>query len=158
MERVPMTVVGYELVKQELATLKSVERPKIIAAIAEARAHGDLRENAEYHAAKERQSFVEGRIMELESKTARVEVINPSSLNHQGRVVFGATVLLYNLESLEEIKYQIVGEDEADIKQNKISFKSPIARSIIGKEPGAEISVTTPSGVLAYEVLQVEYV
>ena len=157
MERAPMTLLGYELVKQELNTLKSIERPQIIAAIAEARAHGDLRENAEYHAAKERQSFVEGRIMELESKISCAEVIDPSKLNHQGRVVFGATVLLCNEVTSENIKYQIVGEDEADIKQNKISFKSPIARSIIGKEPGAVISVTTPSGILEYEVLQVEY-
>lgn len=157
MERVPVTIIGYELLKEELTLLETVERPKIITAISEARAHGDLRENAEYHAAKERQSFIEGRILELKSKVSRVEVINPAMINHQGHVVFGGTVSLCNLETDEEIQYQIVGEDEADIKQNKISFKSPIARSMIGKECGAIISVTTPAGVVEYEIIKVEY-
>lgn len=158
MERVPVTVIGYELLKEELTQLETVERPKIISAISEARAHGDLRENAEYHAAKERQSFIEGRILELKSKISRIEVINPVVINHQGRIVFGATVLLCNIETEEEIQYQIVGEDEADIKQNKISFKSPIARSMIGKECSAMITVTTPVGMVEYEIIKVEYV
>jgi transcription elongation factor GreA len=158
MERVPVTVIGYELLKEELTQLETVERPHIITAISEARAHGDLRENAEYHAAKERQSFIEGRILELKSKISRVEVINPVMINHQGHVVFGATVLLCNVETEEEIQYQIVGEDEADIKQNKISFKSPIARSMIGKECSAVVTVTTPAGMVEYEIINVEYI
>lgn len=158
MNRFPITVRGHELLKQELNELKSVKRPQIIMAIAEARAHGDLRENAEYHAAKEQQGFIEGRIMEIEGKLSMAEVVDPKALNHQGRVVFGATVSICNLETEEEFKYQIVGEDEADIKLFKISYKSPIARAVIGKERGHVVSVTAPGGVIEYEVIEIEYV
>lgn len=157
MSRFPMTVLGSESLKKELHELKSIRRPKIIAAIAEARAHGDLRENAEYKAAKEEQSFVEGRIIEIENKLGMAEIVDPKVLNHQGRVVFGATVSLCNLETEEEFKYQIVGEDEADIKQYKISYKSPIARAVIGKERGAIVAVTAPSGLIEYEVIEINY-
>lgn len=157
MQRVPITRVGIELLKQELDELKKVRRPRTIAAIAEARAHGDLRENAEYHAAKEEQAFVEGRIHIIEQRLAMAEVVDPKALNHQGRVVFGATVSICNLETDEEFRYQIVGEDEADIKQNKISVGSPMARSIIGKERGDVFTVETPKGSLEYEVVEIEY-
>jgi transcription elongation factor GreA len=158
MERFPITVLGHELLKKELNELKTIKRPRVIAAIAEARAHGDLRENAEYHAEKEQQGFIEGRILEIENKLARAEVVDPKILNHQGRVVFGATVSICNCGTEEEFRYQIVGEDEADLKQAKISYKSPIARSIIGKERGDVISVTTPGGLIEYEVIGIEYI
>jgi transcription elongation factor GreA len=158
MTRFPITVLGKALLEQELNELKTIKRPHVIAAIGEARAHGDLRENAEYHAAKEQQSFIEGRILEIENKLAQAEIVDPKALNHQGRVVFGATISICNVETEEEFKYQIVGEDEADLKQGKISYKSPIARSIIGKERGDVISVTTPGGLIEYEVTEIEYV
>lgn len=158
MNRIPITSLGYEMLKQELHKLKTVERPTIVEAIAEARAHGDLRENAEYNAAKEKQGFVEGRIREVEHKLAIAEVVDPKALGHLRQIVFGATVLLSNLETEEEFKYQIVGEDEADIKQSKISFSSPIARSLIGKERGDVISVTAPGGLVEYEILEIEYI
>lgn len=157
MKRVPMTKLGIEMLKQELEELKS-KRPKIIAAIAEARAHGDLRENAEYNAAKEDQGLTEARIRDIEEKLSMAEVVDPKTLNHQGRVVFGATVSICNVETEEEFRYQIVGEDEADIKQNKISINSPIARSIIGKERGEITSVQAPGGLLEYEIMTIEYI
>lgn len=157
MKRVPVTKIGIEMLKQELEELKS-KRPKIIAAIAEARAHGDLRENAEYNAAKEDQGLTEARIRHIEEKLSMAEVVDPKTLNHQGRVVFGATVSICNVETEEEFRYQIVGEDEADIKQNKISINSPIARSIIGKERGEVILVQAPGGSLEYEIITIDYV
>jgi transcription elongation factor GreA len=158
MTRHPVTITGIKLLKEELNELKTIKRPEIIAAIAEARAHGDLRENAEYHAAKERQSFVEGRILELESKISHAEVIDPKTLQSHAHAAFGATVSLCKLDTEESVKYQIVGEDEADIKQNKISFNSPIARSVIGKQEGDVVTVNTPAGKVEYEVMGVEYV
>ena len=158
MIRVPFTVRGAELLKQELQHLKSVERPSVIAAIAEARSHGDLSENAEYDAAKERQGFVEGRIAELENKLSNAQVINPSELDADGRVVFGATVELMDLETEDTVRYQIVGDDEADIKDGKVSVNSPIARALIGKESGDVAEVQAPSGIREYEVLDVQYV
>lgn len=157
MIKVPLTVVGAEQLKAELQHLKSVERPSVIAAIAEARSHGDLSENAEYDAAKERQGFVEGRIAEIEGKLSNAQVIDPSTLDADGRVVFGATVQLLDMESDDEVCYQIVGDDEADIKQGKVSVNSPIARALIGKESGDVAEVQAPGGLREYEVLDVEY-
>lgn len=157
MSKVPMTVKGAEKLKEELHTLKTVERPRIIAAIAEARAHGDLSENAEYHAAKEQQSFMEGRIAEIEAKLSNAQVIDPTTVNAQGKVVFGATVGLLNVDDDSEVTYQIVGDDEADIDQNMISIMSPIARALIGKEEGEEVTVKVPDGERCYEILSVEY-
>jgi len=158
MSKVPMTVQGAEQLRQELDNLKKVERPRIIAAIAEARAHGDLSENAEYHAAKEQQSFIEGRIAEVESKLSSAQVIDPTTVNAEGRVVFGATVELLDVDSDSEVTYQIVGDDEADIDQGKISISSPIARALIGKEEGDEIVVKVPDGERNYEILKVRYI
>jgi transcription elongation factor GreA len=152
MSRTPITVAGAEKLKAELARLKSKERPRIISAIAEARAHGDLSENAEYHAAREEQSFIEGRIAELESLLAEAQVIDPASLNVEGRVVFGATVKLYDETSDNEVVYQIVGEMEADLEQGQISITSPIARALIGKEEGDTVEVQTPGGLRTYEI------
>ena len=156
MERIPMTVEGHAALQAELKTLKSVERPNIIAAIAEARSHGDLSENAEYHAAKEKQSFIEGRINELDDKLARADVIDVAKLSG-GRIRFGATVSLIDVDSEEEVTYKIVGDDEANVKEGKISISSPIARALIGKEEGAEAEVAAPSGARAYEITKVEY-
>lgn len=153
-----MTVSGEQHLREELTRLKSVERPRIIAAIAEARAHGDLKENAEYHAAKEQQSFLEGRIAEIEGKLANAQIIDVTKLPKQGRVVFGTTVELINMSTNEVVQYQIVGDDEADIKQLKISVNSPIARAIIGKSEGDAVSVRTPGGDVEYEVSQVKYI
>ncbi len=158
MNKVPLTVRGAELLKDELQNLKSVERPDVIAAIAEARSHGDLSENAEYDAAKERQAFVEGRIAELEAKLSNAQVIDPTTLDAEGRVVFGATVELIDLESEDEVVYQIVGDDEADIKVGKVSVNSPIARALIGKEAGDVAEVMAPGGIREYEVLDVKYI
>jgi transcription elongation factor GreA len=158
MSRTPITVAGAEKLKAELARLKSKERPRIISAIAEARAHGDLSENAEYHAAREEQSFIEGRIAELESLLSEAQVIDPASLNVEGRVVFGATVKLYDETSDSEVVYQIVGEMEADLEQGQISVTSPIARALIGKEEGDTVEVQTPGGLRTYEILSVRYV
>lgn len=155
MSRVPMTVAGEAMLRQELEQLKTVERPKVIAAIAEARAHGDLKENAEYHAAREQQGFIEGRIRELEYKLSQAQVIDISRIPHTGKVIFGTTVELINLDTDEVSRYQIVGDDEADIKARKISVNSPIARGLIGKEEGDIAAVTTPSGVVEYEIAQV---
>lgn len=157
MIKVPLTVVGAEQLKAELQHLKSVERPSVIAAIAEARSHGDLSENAEYDAAKERQGFVEGRIAEIEGKLSNAQVIDPSTLDADGRVVFGATVQLLDMEADDEVRYQIVGDDEADIKLGKVSVNSPIARALIGKEAGDVAEVQAPGGLREYEVLDVQY-
>ncbi len=153
-----MTVQGAERLKAELHRLKTVERPSVIQAIADARAHGDLSENADYDAAKERQGFVEGRIAEVERKLANAQVIDPATLDADGRVVFGATVGIEDLDSGERSTYQIVGDDEADIKAGKISINSPIARSLIGKTEGDAVEVQTPGGARAYEVVTVDYV
>ena len=158
MSKVPLTVKGAEKLRQELHHLKTVERPSVIAAIAEARAHGDLSENAEYDAAKERQSFVEGRIVELEFKLSNAQIIDPKLLDAEGNVVFGATVELEDMESGQKVNYQIVGDDEADLKEGKISISSPIARALIGKFPGDVAEVQAPGGVREYEVLDVQYV
>ncbi|WP_174875997.1 transcription elongation factor GreA [Vogesella oryzae] len=158
MIKVPLTVRGAELLKAELQRLKSVERPSVIEAIAEARAQGDLSENAEYDAAKERQAFVEGRIAELEGKISNAQIIDPLELNADGRIVFGATVKLMDLESEDEVTYQIVGDDEADIKDGKVSINSPIARALIGKEGGDVAEVLAPGGIREYEILDVLYI
>lgn len=154
----PMTLHGAELLRAELHRLKTVERPAVIAAIAEARSHGDLSENAEYDAAKERQGFVEGRIKEIEGKLGHAQIIDPASLDVDGRVVFGATVELEDLESGQKVSYQIVGDDEADIKAGKISFSSPVARALIGKFSGDVVDVRTPGGTREYEILDVKYI
>jgi transcription elongation factor GreA len=157
MNKVPLTVVGAELLRNELQRLKSVERPNVIAAIAEARSHGDLSENAEYDAAKEKQGFIEGRIKDLEGKLANAQIIDPRHLDAEGRVVFGATVELVDAETGDEVKYQIVGDDEADIKSGKISVGSPIARALIGKYAGDVADVNAPGGLRHYEILDVHY-
>ena len=158
MGNIPLTVAGAEKLRGELQELKTVQRPAIVTAIAEARSHGDLSENAEYHAAKERQAFVEGRIAELETKLANAQIINPALLDAEGRCVFGATVDLEDMESGEIVTYQIVGDDEADIKQGKISISSPISRELIGKYSGDVAEVQAPGGVREYEILDVKYV
>ncbi|WP_413439505.1 transcription elongation factor GreA [Sulfuriferula sp. GW1] len=158
MSKIPLTVKGAEMMRQELHRLKTIERPAVITAIAEARAQGDLSENAEYDAAKEKQSFIEGRIADLEGKLSSAQIINPAELDADGRVVFGATVELEDLETGTTVTYQIVGDDEADIKQYKISISSPIARALIGKSAGDTADVQAPSGVRQYEVLDVSYV
>ena len=157
MNKVPLTVRGAEQLKAELQRLKSIERPSVIEAIAEARAQGDLSENAEYDAAKERQAFVEGRIAELEGKISNAQIIDPTELDADGRIVFGTTVLLTDLESEEEKTYQIVGDQEADVKAGRISISSPIARALIGKEAGDSIEVVAPGGSKAYEILAVKW-
>jgi len=153
----PLTVAGAEKLRAELTRLKAVDRPAVIQAIAEARAQGDLSENAEYDAAKEKQGFIEGRIADLESKLSNAQIIDPKSLDAEGRIVFGATVELEDLESGETVTYQIVGDDEADIKQGRISINSPIARALIGKESGDIVDAQTPGGVKRYEILDVRY-
>jgi transcription elongation factor GreA len=158
MNKIPLTVTGAEKLRSELHELKSVKRPAIIAAIAEARAHGDLKENAEYHAAREKQGFIEGRIKEIEAKLSHAQVIDVTTMDAQGRVVFGATVDVIDLESDAETTYQIVGEDEADIQQGLISVNSPIARGLIGKEEGDVAVVDTPGGQREFEILEVRYV
>jgi len=155
--KIPLTARGAELLREELKRLKSVDRPRIVRAIAEARAHGDLRENAEYHAAKEQQGFIEGRIREIEGKLSHAQIIDVSKLDAKGRVVFGSTVLLFDSGSDGEITYQIVGDDEADIREGRISYTSPIARALIGKQEGDEITVRTPTGERYYEILEVRY-
>lgn len=158
MSLIPITKRGAELLKKELARLKTQERPEVIRAIAEARAHGDLSENAEYDAAKHRQGFIEGRIAELEGKLGAAQIIDPLLLEADGRVVFGSTVHLDDLESGEKVTYQIVGVDEADLKHSKVSITSPIARALIGKLVGDVVEVQAPSGVRGYEVLEVLYI
>jgi len=157
MSKFPVTTKGAELLRTELHKLKSVERPNVITAIAEARAQGDITENAEYEAARERQSFIEGRIIELENKLANAQIIDPKLLDDDGRVVFGSTVELMDTEAKETMTYQIVGEDEADIKVNKISYSSPIAKGLIGKYSGDVVEVRTPGGVKELEIVDVRY-
>lgn len=157
MAKVPLTVRGAERLREEVKRLKSEDRPRVIKAIAEARAHGDLSENAEYHAAKEQQGFIEGRIKDLESKLADAEVIDVTRIPANGKVVFGATVLLTDEDSGDEITYQIVGEDEADIKAGRISVNSPMARALIGKRAGDVAVVKTPAGERQFEIVKVRY-
>jgi transcription elongation factor GreA len=157
MNKVPMTVVGEQRLREELDTLRSVERPRVIAAIAEAREHGDLKENAEYHAAREQQGFIEGRIQEIEGKLSNAQVIDVAKLPQTGKVIFGVTVELLNMQTDEEVTYRIVGEDEADIKLGQISVTSPIARALIGKEEGDVVQVRTPGGNVEYEIESVEH-
>ncbi len=158
MERFPMTIEGEKQLREELRHLKSVERPKVVEAIAEARAHGDLKENAEYHAAREQQGFIEGRIQEIEAKLSAAQVIDVTKMDANGRVIFGATVTLLKVDNEEQVVYKIVGDDEADIKKGKISVNSPIARAIIGKEEGEELIVQTPGGGVGYEIETVELI
>ncbi|MDQ7075377.1 MAG: transcription elongation factor GreA [Gammaproteobacteria bacterium] len=157
MNLIPLTLRGAEKLREELRILKTVERPKVIEAIAEARAHGDLKENAEYHAAREQQSFIEGRIKEIDGKLSNAQVIDITNIDAHGRVIFGATVDLLNVETDEEVTYQIVGEDEADIKQGMISVNSPIARALISKEEGDVADVRAPGGNIEYEIIEVKY-
>jgi len=157
MTKIPLTVKGAELMRAELHQLKTVARPKVIASIQEARTHGDLSENAEYDAAKERQSFIEGRIVELEGKLANAQIIDPAHVDADGRCVFGATVELEEVGSGGPVTYQIVGDDEADIKSGKISISSPIARALIGKYSGDVAEVKAPGGIKEYEILDVKY-
>ncbi len=156
-QRVPMTASGAAKLRQKLQELKNVDRPRVIAAIAEARGHGDLSENAEYHAAREQQSFIEGRIAELEHKLSQAHIIDVAQIAPSDKVVFGATVGLADEDSGDELRYQIVGEDEADIKAGLLSINSPIARALIGKHEGDRIEVQTPNGVKAYEIVEVVY-
>lgn len=158
MQPIPMTKKGAELLREELEMLKNVKRPQITQAIAEARAHGDLKENAEYHAAREQQGFCEGRIQEIESKLSKSQIIDVSKMTNTGRVIFGATVKLENVETEEQIVYKIVGDDEADIKQNLISVNSPIARGLIGKEEGDATKIKTPGGEVEFDILEVSYI
>lgn len=158
MSKPPITTKGAEKIREQLNKLKTVERPQIIQAIAEARAHGDLSENAEYHAAREQQSFIEGRIAALESTLAEAQIIDVASIQADGKVVFGATVDLLNLDSDEAVSYQIVGEEEADINESRISITSPIARALIGKIEGDIVEVNAPGGIVEYEILKVKYV
>ena len=156
--KIPMTVRGSELLREELDHLKSVKRPQIVQAIADAREHGDLKENAEYHAAKEQQGFCEGRIQEIEGKLSNAQVIDVTKLTNNGKVIFGTTVTLFNTDSEEEIKYCIVGDDEADVKTNRISVNSPLARALIGKEVDDVVDVKIPAGITTYEVVEVEHI
>lgn len=158
MSKIPLTVAGAEKLRQELHHLKTVERPSVINAISEARAQGDLSENAEYDAAKEKQSFIEGRIVELEFKLGSAQIIDPKTLNPDGRCVFGTTVVLEDVNNGDVVTYQIVGDDEADIRQRKISISSPVARALIGKSCGDVAEVQAPGGVREYEVVEVQYV
>lgn len=158
MSKVPMTVAGAEALRAELHRLKTIERPRITQAIAEARAHGDLKENAEYHAAREQQSFSEGRISEIENKLSNVHIIDVTQIAHTGKVIFGATVKIINIDNDQEVSYQIVGDDEADIKAGKLSVNSPIARALIGKEEGDVVTVQTPAGKVEYEIAEVLHI
>jgi transcription elongation factor GreA len=158
MDKHPMTLAGAEKLRAELSELKQVKRPAVIAAIAEAREHGDLKENAEYHAAREQQGFIEGRIKDIEAKLSHAQIIDVTTLNANGKVVFGATVVLLDINTDEEKTYQIVGVDEADIKINKISVSSPVARALIGKEEGDEVVMEVPGGTHEFEILEVRYV
>lgn len=157
MNRVPLTVRGAKLLREELKRLKSHDRPQVVAAIAEARAHGDLKENAEYHAAKEQQGFIEARIREIEAKLSQAEIIDVTRLNRTGRVVFGVTVVVADVDSGEEHTYQIVGEDEANIKEGRISVSSPLARAMIARGEGDEVHVATPGGERDMEIIAVRY-
>ncbi len=158
MQKFPMTVHGEKVLREELDDLKTVQRPTVIAAIADAREHGDLKENAEYHAAREQQGFIEGRIQELEGKLGSAQIIDVTQIPHSGKVIFGTTVDIINLDTDDTVSYQIVGEDEADIKNRKISVGSPIARALVGKEEGDVVVVNTPGGAVEYEIDQVHHV
>ena len=158
MTQYPMTAKGANILRAELEELKTVKRPEIVHAIAEAREHGDLKENAEYHAAREQQGFCEGRIQDIEAKLSNAQIIDVSKIANNGKVIFGSTVTIVNVETDEEVSYQIVGDDESDIKKNLISINSPIARGLIGKSLDDEISITTPGGVVDYEIIKVEYI
>lgn len=157
-QKIPMTVEGHQKLQTELEHLKRVVRKEVIEAISEARKHGDLKENAEYHAAKERQSFVEGRIIELESKVSMAQVIDTNKITPTGKVIFGVTVVLINVDNDEVATYKIVGEEEADLKESKISITSPIARALIGKEKGDVVDISTPSGIVSFEIDQVKHI
>ncbi|MBU2863777.1 transcription elongation factor GreA [Reinekea forsetii] len=157
MQRYPMTVEGELALQEELKELKTVKRPAVIAAIAEAREHGDLKENAEYHSAREQQGFIEGRIQDIEAKLSMAQVINVHDIPATGKVIFGTTVTLLNIETEQSVVYKIVGDDEANVKSNKISVNSPIARGLIGKEEGDTVGITTPGGVVEYEIEMVEH-
>jgi transcription elongation factor GreA len=157
MSKSPMTLVGAQRLREELHRLKTVDRPRITAAIAEARAHGDLKENAEYHAAREQQSFTEGRILEVDGKLSNAEIIDVTKVDAKGKVIFGATVDLLNLKNEQEVSYKIVGEDEANIKAGMVSVGSPVARALIGKSAGDEVGVRAPGGDIEYEILDVRY-
>jgi len=157
MQKFPMTVEGEKALRDELLHLKTVERPTVIASIAEAREHGDLKENAEYHAAREQQGFIEGRIQEIEGKLSNAQVIDIKAIPHTGKVIFGTTVTIINLDTDESVTYKVVGDDEADIKNNRISVSSPIARALIGKEEGDVVAVKVPSGVVEYEIEEVQH-
>ncbi len=158
MDKEPITISGLEKLKKELEELKNVQRPKIVTAIAEARSHGDLKENAEYHAAKEQQSLLESRVLEINDTIARANVIDVTKIENDGKVVFGSTVFLKNLDSSQKLNYKIVGKDEADIKNNLIYFKSPVGKGLIGKNVGDMVTIKTPSGEKNYEILKVEYI
>ncbi|GAA0558152.1 MULTISPECIES: transcription elongation factor GreA [Rheinheimera] len=158
MSAIPMTVQGAEKLRTELNELKSVKRPAVIQAIAEAREHGDLKENAEYHAAREQQGFIEGRIQDIEAKLSNAQIIDISKMANTGKVIFGSTVTILNLDTEEEVTYRIVGDDEADIKNNLISVNSPIARGLIGKSADDVVNITTPKGVVEYEITEIEYI
>ena len=158
MSKVPLTAKGAEMLRAELTDLKGVQRPQVIQAIAEAREHGDLKENAEYHAAREQQSFIEGRIKEIEGKLSHAQIIDVTQMNAGGKVIFGATVDLLDMETDESVTYRIVGDDEADIKQGLISFSSPLARAIIGKTEGDDVEFQSPGGLREYEIEAVRYV
>ena len=158
MDKEPITITGLEKLKKELQELKNVQRPKIVSAIAEARSHGDLKENAEYHAAKEQQSLLESRVLEINDTIARANVIDVTKIENEGKVIFGSSVYLKNLESSQKLNYKIVGKDEADIKNNLIYFKSPVGKGLIGKNVGDMVTINTPSGEKNYEILNVEYI
>jgi transcription elongation factor GreA len=158
MNKVPMTVAGEAALREELDRLKRVDRPRIVEAIAVAREHGDLKENAEYHAAREQQSFNEGRVLEIESKLSNIQVIDVTKIPHTGKVIFGTTIDLINIATDESVTYRIVGEDEADVKKNLISIGSPVARALIGKEEGDVVVVRAPSGDIEYEIDQVHHI
>ena len=158
MDKEPITISGLEKLKKELQELKNVQRPKIVSAIAEARSHGDLKENAEYHAAKEQQSLLESRVLEINDTIARANVIDVTKIENEGKVIFGSSVYLKNLESSQKLNYKIVGKDEADIKNNLIYFKSPVGKGLIGKSVGDMVTINTPSGEKNYEILNVEYI
>ncbi len=158
MEKEPITVRGLKNLKSELDDLKNIQRPKVVAAISEARSHGDLKENAEYHAAKEQQALIESRVIAINDLIARANVIDVTKIENNGKVIFGSTVKVQDLETSKEISYRLVGQDEADIKKNLIFFKSPIGKSLIGKSKGEMVSVVTPSGERNFEILNVEYI
>ena len=158
MDKEPITVKGLENLKSELEDLKNVQRPKVVEAIAEARSHGDLKENAEYHAAKEQQALIESRVLAINDLIARANVIDVTKIENNGKVIFGSTVRLQDLENDKKINYKLVGQDEADIKKNLIFFKSPIGKALIGKDKGEMVTVNTPSGEKSFEILEVEYI